>query len=430
MTKPMFAGEPNMDDILASIRKMISEEPAGPRPVPDQMTRTVFSGQAQRPAGRLDQQTTDQIVTPLRAAPNYGDLPDAIGTAAPANRSRQRSLEDEIAQLLGDRPAPSQDPSLGSKPLTALSRGSQDPQSAARIPQQAATFDLPVSPSKNGTLPFGRRPDEARPLSTENKGPAEPSLDQAGKLGDTPKKSSLVASLEKAREDAEAEARSKKATAPLLSEFDAPAPEAVAAALFERSGVRQSRPDVLSPAANSANISPLGSQSKVAEARSTQPETARVDTSTRASDSGRPGNAKESSQSLNATASVLAAAKSGSSGPPSEALLDAVVDMVKNEPSSLSVFTSGSAFIHGVTGGEKPAGSAFTSGDAFIHGVGGGQKPVTSAAQPRKLDTAAAELLRPMLRQWLSDNMPRIVEDALRGELDSGKTAGDSTDKA
>ena len=53
-----------------------------------------------------------------------------------------------------------------------------------------------------------------------------------------------------------------------------------------------------------------------------------------------------------------------------------------------------------------------------------------AAAQPRKLDTAAAELLRPMLRQWLSDNMPRIVEDALRGELDSAEPASDSAEKA
>ncbi|HWK34393.1 MAG TPA: DUF2497 domain-containing protein [Hyphomicrobium sp.] len=36
---------------------------------------------------------------------------------------------------------------------------------------------------------------------------------------------------------------------------------------------------------------------------------------------------------------------------------------------------------------------------------------------PPKLDRAAAELLRPMLRQWLADNMPRIVEEALRSEL-------------
>ncbi|MFA9443216.1 MAG: DUF2497 domain-containing protein, partial [Hyphomicrobium sp.] len=101
-----------------------------------------------------------------------------------------------------------------------------------------------------------------------------------------------------------------------------------------------------------------------------------------------------------------------------------------NDPSSLSVFTSGSAFVHGVTSGEKTETSAFTSGPAFVHGVSSGKKPGNSAAPPRKLDTAASELIRPMLRQWLSENMPRIVEEALRSELDSSETTGEGTDKA
>jgi cell pole-organizing protein PopZ len=36
-------------------------------------------------------------------------------------------------------------------------------------------------------------------------------------------------------------------------------------------------------------------------------------------------------------------------------------------------------------------------------------------------DDAVADLLRPMLRQWLDDNMPRIVEKALRSGLDNRK---------
>jgi len=52
--------------------------------------------------------------------------------------------------------------------------------------------------------------------------------------------------------------------------------------------------------------------------------------------------------------------------------------------------------------------------------------PAPAAAAPPadegvpELDGAAAELLRPMLRQWLADNMPRIVEAALRSELTRG----------
>jgi len=57
----------------------------------------------------------------------------------------------------------------------------------------------------------------------------------------------------------------------------------------------------------------------------------------------------------------------------------------------------------------------------------GDGKPATGSASPseapasepatRTLEDTVAELLRPMLRDWLNANMPRIVEKALRGEL-------------
>jgi cell pole-organizing protein PopZ len=108
-------------------------------------------------------------------------------------------------------------------------------------------------------------------------------------------------------------------------------------------------------------------------------------------------------------ASEPVVAKPAHASGPSEALLDAVVDLVHNEPAALSVFTSGSAFIHGV----GPEGIETDKPHA-----------------PRKLDGAAAELLRPMLRQWLADNMPRIVEEALRSELKSSLSATKTPDEA
>ena len=60
--------------------------------------------------------------------------------------------------------------------------------------------------------------------------------------------------------------------------------------------------------------------------------------------------------------------------------------------------------------------SVFSSTDQF---VGGTQlKPISTST----LDDTAAELLRPMLRQWLDANMPRIVERALRIELTDAVT--------
>ena len=424
MTKPLSAGEPSMEDILTSIRKMISEESAGPRPVPDQIGRTVFSF----------------------------SVPEAQQLA---NGSQQGGLEDNITRLLNERPWSTQGPLPNSKPLATFS-GGREPQPAAHAPGHASAFDKAASQANDATVPFGHRAAEGRPVSTDKTGSTDPSLDRnepsvgaaepfgSGTVGPksdvrsalTPKDtmgtkpaaakvSSLVANLEKAR-------------------ASAPAPEAVAAALLDKSGARLSNAGSRSPAANGATISPLGSQPVQSEAlradasvRGTPKEASKHsvrragDTAASALDSGILGDAVlRSLRSSETNGSVRAAAKPGSASPPSEVLLDAVVDMVKNDPSSLSVFTSGSAFVHGVTSGEKSKTSAFTSGSAFVHGVSSGKKPGNSVAPPRKLDTAASELIRPMLRQWLSENMPRIVEEALRSELDSSETTGEGTDKA
>ncbi|MCK5496819.1 MAG: hypothetical protein KAI80_10435, partial [Hyphomicrobiaceae bacterium] len=352
MTRPQFAGEPSMEDILTSIRKMISEEPAGPRPIPDQIGRTVFSFSA----------------------------PEAQQVA---NEPQQGSLEDNIARLLNERSGPTQAPVQNSRPLATFSRG-QDLQPAADAPGRGSDFDKPASQANDATVPFGHRAAEGRPFSTDKTGSTDRSLDRnelsvgaAGPFGPgavglksdvrsalTPKDaigtkpgvakaSSLVANLEKARASVASEARGRKVEDPLVA--DAPAPEAVAAALLDKSGAQLSNGDVRPPAANGATISILGPQPVQSEAFRADdsvrgpPKDASKHSVKRAGDiaagvldSGILGDAVlRSLRSSETNASVRAAAKPGSASPPSEVLLDAVVDMVKNDPSSLSVFTSG-----------------------------------------------------------------------------------------
>ena len=49
-------------------------------------------------------------------------------------------------------------------------------------------------------------------------------------------------------------------------------------------------------------------------------------------------------------------------------------------------------------------------------------RELSAAAQPpresRTLEDLAREMLQPMLRQWLDDNLPRIVESAVREEVE------------
>ena len=66
--------------------------------------------------------------------------------------------------------------------------------------------------------------------------------------------------------------------------------------------------------------------------------------------------------------------------------------------------------------------SVFSSPDSFVGGAH--LRPISTST----LDDTAAELLRPMLRQWLDDNMPRIVERALRIELTDAVTVTAKTE--
>gem|GEM_PF-3886155 len=51
-------------------------------------------------------------------------------------------------------------------------------------------------------------------------------------------------------------------------------------------------------------------------------------------------------------------------------------------------------------------------------------RSASSGEGGRTLEETVADLLRPMLRQWLDANMPRIVEKALKTELaERGTTA-------
>ena len=45
------------------------------------------------------------------------------------------------------------------------------------------------------------------------------------------------------------------------------------------------------------------------------------------------------------------------------------------------------------------------------------QEAATTPAAPAPIEDSTADLLRPMLRQWLAENMPRMVEKALHIEV-------------
>lgn len=492
MTKPQFSTEPSMEDILASIRKMISEERLGPRPIPDQIARSPFGETVEGvPAA-------DSVIDPLeprlertsapaeRSQPSFSSLSDALKAATPAPEPR-RSLEDKIADMLenGDasprrpasrtdslavfaatRPAPIDAPNAG--PLTATPRstglGTTPEQPMARRgtgvdPSNTRQPSRSVSRAPDSQLNgvhtredrTPRVPGSVGPRGAGPGSPTEPRLTEP-KLGEN--KSREPKPSEPRLDDAKDTAKNGEGQRIIAM------PSRPGAAGLNGAGT----PSVPSPAATalngahgaSANVASLGLHAVPSGAAGQRPSLRDGDGATGKRPNGdagsglsaRSSDGLKSSDGLQAKSgdalrgktkdpapardeqakSALpksapagemprltdAAPQSGASttakSTPSDALIDAVVAMVHKEPDTLSVFTSGSAFITGVVG-EEPV-----------------RKPGPNAA--RKLDGSAAELLRPMLRQWLSENMPRIVEEALRSEMMSSQPETKDTDEA
>ncbi len=102
MSKPQLASEPSMEEILSSIRKMISDDRPGPSPMPDQMGRTHFGEPA-----RSSSPANNAPVSPTQPGGGQGSsfnsLADALKVAT-ALSDQRRSLQQEIASVLEKGP--------------------------------------------------------------------------------------------------------------------------------------------------------------------------------------------------------------------------------------------------------------------------------------------------------------------------------------
>jgi cell pole-organizing protein PopZ len=483
MTKPQFSAEPSMEDILASIRKMISEERMGPRPIPDRIGRSPFGeSMAEQPVA----DTGNAVPVDKRAerSPSFSRLSDALKAAAPApapapTSELRRTLEEKIADMLDKgeapalpasapdplavfsaRPAPSPNTSsLGGDDPRSPDRRTRDASSERAVPERASgpKPQQPESPFNGAT----RRRDES-PAQPTNTAPAK--TGGSGAVEPAKADSQRVIAMP-ARNGAAAGQHASPASAPSglngqgsnvaslgLRPFSGNAPgqrsgpslRAVEAPDDKSPANSASPPSANPPNKDATAKSPDGAKgSRVTLTDAVAEVAATVERSLKAerTEKLREGDAKVPAVRVGlppATVEPTSAterAPAGADKPntpakpradgvstkteakpldetgkraPSDALLDAVVAMVDKEPDSLSVFTSGNAFINGITSrepGSREPGSLEPESKKL------------GPSMPRRLDSSAAELLRPMLRQWLSDNMPRIVEEALRSEL-------------
>jgi cell pole-organizing protein PopZ len=459
MTKPQFSTEPSMEDILASIRKMISEERLGPRPIPDQFARSPFGeSAAETPAvGPIAMEPRfERAPAPTERAPSFSSLSDALKAATPSPGQRL-SLEEKIADMLemgeaSPRPATPTDSlavfaATRQTPVTSRDLGSLN--TTPRSPDAASE-----RPTARKTPGSGEAPRTAKPASRTPEAPLSGSAhrreERAPRPGVAPGASIDSVADPKTTDTQRIIAMPPRAGAAAGAASGAgqtAASSPAAAAINGAHGSGMNGGSVASMGLHAIQGSapgPRPTPSDKSDAESGAGLTAKSYDGSKSPEGfhARPGDGTIRSKSADrladdpakvaakpmsapsaatpATARTTGAVdksvapSSGTApgkarGTPSEALVDAVVALVHKEPDTLSVFTSGSAFIHGITSHEP-------------------SKPGPNTA--RKLDRSAAELLRPMLRQWLSENMPRIVEDALRSELLNNEGAPKDSDEA
>lgn len=387
------AGEPSMDEILASIRKIIAEDPkpAPAEPVPSADHHASRAAprapQAPPPPGGLGGRIEPRLTLPNGPPPTAGD------------RRIAADLDRELADLLHDGPA---SPPQADRPtLDAPVGPAFEPPRAAGGEVQASDQKL----AKPGWLSGNAAPPPA-PEAT----PPGP-----GGTSDARRPAPLTEKMELARTDRPAAPRPlPPLNRPAPIPFQ-PAPRNIPAAGGTAAAPLPPNKPLFSPAgmggtAETKPASPVPTKPPVDKAPTTQPAPPPAAAEPKAAQAAPA--AAVSSNGVAKPAGVGAASHAAAPEKPASSSPTGPVRAIAAEAISAAL----------------PA----TAGDVQI---------VTAAV--RSVDDLIADLLRPMLRQWLDQNMPRILEKALRielaqglalpsmpGALAAGDKSKDKTDKA
>ncbi len=426
MSKPQVASEPSMEEILSSIRKMISDDKPGPRPMPDAMGRTPFGGLGAREASEAIEPDISELTgsrtadAPAGQSPNFNSLSDALKVAT-ALSDQRRSLQQEIASVI------EKGPRNNLEALTELSQGrsSADTSSSTSARGSAAASKPSWRAEPEGDMPAATAEPKQDHLLSFDFGTVVPKREEVQpkpQASDARWRPASALSIDSASADEPATKVDDKSDAPaearVLPLRAAPGHgqngSAANIAAFPRPARDTSKSpdqDVLGSTAKPTSGPAFGLMGGTA-ATSSDP----VVSEAKASAVREPSESKASITEAFAEPAL----KVDASKVPSEALIDAVVDLVQQQPGAMSVFTSGASFIGGV-GSKKPA--------ETLPAIVEVRDEAPEATSP-KLDGAAAALLRPMLRQWLAENMERILEEALRSELSEQVKGGKTPDKS
>jgi len=453
MAKAEKASEPTMDEILASIRKIIAEEPVG---------KQGSSGPRGGANGSVDQKLPAQRAS-LDDILGMADPPAPASTRGPISSSSSEPAKkaDASSTPASNVSAPeAKSPIDASRPFFPFPAGSKSPETAAAdrgvsggaekgaatqavdfgaiVPSKGAAQSAQTDDGDRRSIP-GRLPDWLGkpgtatssasksaafppPAETKAASPVEPA-------GHPNRKSEIDV---KAADAAKTAAPAVPATTPSPAAKPSAAPSAAATSAKAATATGGGQP-APTGGSNTATAKPENTPAKVATPTPTSiPAAAASNTSEKKPAAPAAGTAPASA-AANQSKPTQASAGSVPAATPAAP-----------KPSSAPVANGAAAGSPGASAIAKPAAAAATAPvktastpvpvaeaaspvakPAVLDKTKIARPPTASELTPstlplggvRTLDDTIIELLRPMIRQWLDDNMPRMVEKALRVEL-------------
>lgn len=439
-----------MEDILASIRKIIAEDPPGSRDVPEPRPQTVAAA-VSRPVMRDAEPAFQRsAVEPyLKQSPRQDPFPSYPAASVPefaptpieptAPAPRALSIDDQLLELLGDAPQP-----VGATKPIGLSTGPTADFIAKMTarPVKAQPVEIPAPVAANAAAKPETRPgftvhrDRFVPSSPIEAAPSDP---YDFNLGPSPF-ASRPAHL---REDRVAD----ETTVPIAPAYGLRDTPAGFGSLIPTRHFDDTRaaahtyvtPPVVetTPVAVSAPEPAAAAHAEtVMTAQSVVPDVDAVLASIEAADVAGPSTAPAVDETLPGHAASAAEDASPEVATPQDAvspvdLQEAPVArpvhdevIIVAEPAADVATPVLQAQYEAVNNRETPAvsaaGSPASSQAITSQAMTTNDYHAASYGHPlaeRTMEDTVAELLRPMLKSWLAENMPKIVERALRKEI-------------
>lgn len=379
MQKPEKTAEPSMEEILASIRKIIAEEPIGSR---------------SEPARRNPLPVPDPV-------PSKREQAAATGIRAP--------VPGETRQRAGQEP--------GIKRVIALDDALADlvEQDASEAAGSAANR-IPVAPAPAANLPPITPGAEARQRPSWLSSHAHPIPSPVPVKVGPHEPPRMVAQLPTPRDVLRAAVRSEPEGATVADKQQKPHVEATSAEEGPVLGSRLAapQPEEAMDSAVAAFARPL----QVSGPSGEPPGPVLRSPSTDSQSTGKPP----------AGQAAIVVATAGAGDPRTSKTTGYAAVAAPLAPVTTATLAPAAGAVDTATAAASLALSALAQGLAastVMTGTGANDstdEDTTAVIQPvtqpvRTLEDTVADLLRPMLRQWLDANLPRIVEHALRVEL-------------